>query len=218
MLRILAAAAALCLGLAANAADKGGPVSRVMAQEQPSGNEWNRTGFYLGAVGGYSTLVLEAEGLDLANGKLMLGGVAGFNARVSPQLVLGVEGDWIFTDVSASTTVEGITVTTSSRHLISLRARAGVPVGPALLYLTAGPAWQQAKLSATDGVALVSDREWQLGAVGGGGIELELTRSLAVRLEALHYIFPRDGAPLEEFLRSDNQQTTARAGVIFKLN
>lgn len=212
--RFLAALAAACFALSANAADPTSP-SRVRAQDATP--EWNRTGFYVGAVAGYSTLVLEAEGIDLANGKLMVAPLIGFNARVSPQLVLGVEGDWVFTDVGASSTVDGITVTTSSRHLISLRARAGMPVGPALLYVTAGPAWQHSKLTLA-GEGSVTDSTWQLGGVAGGGIELELTRSLAVRLEALHYIFPRDGAPLEDFLRSDNQQTTARAGLVFKLN
>lgn len=217
MRRMLLALAAICVGLSANAADKG-PISRVAAQEQSASPEWNRTGFYVGAVAGYSTLVLEAEGIDLANGKLMLAPLVGFNVRVSPQLVMGLEADWVFTDVGASSSIEGITVTTSSRHVISVRGRAGVPVGPALLYLTAGPAWQKTKIGATDGVESLSDSEWQLGLAGGGGIELELTRSLAVRAEALHYIWRDKDAPFADVLNSENQMTTARLGLVFKLN
>jgi hypothetical protein len=58
----------------------------------------------------------------------------------------------------------------------------------------------------------------QLGLAVGGGAEIELIRSFALRLEALHYIFPEDGAPLSGLLDSENQHTTVRAGVIFKLN
>jgi hypothetical protein len=80
--------------------------------------------------------------------------------------------------------------------------------------VSAGPAWQQSKITIDD----VSDRNWQLGAAFGGGAEVELSRAFAVRLEALHYIFPDDQAPLSDLLKSENQHTTIRAGALFKLN
>lgn len=179
---------------------------------------WNRSGFYVGAIGAYDVTVLEAEGLDLASGNLMAGGVIGWNFRVAPAFVLGLEADWIFTGISASSAADAVAIRASTDHLVSLRARAGIPLGPALLYATAGPAWQHAKLTLSEGEDSVAERQWQLGLAVGGGAEVELSRSFAVRLEALHYVFPEDGAPLAQFLESENQHTTVRVGVGFKLN
>jgi outer membrane immunogenic protein len=176
--------------------------------------EWNRSGLYVGLLGGYDVAVMEAEGIDLAGGKLMAGAMVGWNWRAAPGLVAGIEADWMFTGISASTVADEVTLKASTDHLVSLRARLGVPIGPALLYVTGGPAWQHVKLTVDD----VSERTWQLGAAMGGGAEIELSRSLAIRGEVLHYIFPEDGAPLSGLLESENQHTTARIGAVFKLN
>jgi outer membrane immunogenic protein len=186
------------------------PVISAAAQD----NTWNRTGMYVGLLGAYDTTVLETEGIDLASGKLMAGAMVGWNFRVAPAFVLGIEADWIFTGISTSKTDDEVFLKATTDHLISLRARAGIPIGPALLFVTAGPAWQHAKLTVGD----TSDREWQLGAAFGGGAEVELSRAFAIRLEALHYVFPDDQAPLSDLLKSENQHTTIRAGAIFKLN
>ena len=174
---------------------------------------WNRSGLYVAALAGYNTAVLQAEGLDLGNGKLLGGAAVGYNYRFGSYMG-GIEADWLFTDLSASENAGGgITVTASNKHLASVRARAGLLMGPAMLFVTAGPAWQHARVKASDGVTSVSDDVWQLGMVGGGGIELEVTRSFAVRLEALHYVFGKDGSPFDEV---KTEQTVARAAVIFK--
>lgn len=213
--RFLGAALAALLAPLAYAADItkpgriGSPAPALAADEQ-----WNRTGMYVGLLGGYDVTVLEAEGLDLANGKLMGGAMAGWSWRVAPAFVLGLEADWMFTGIQAQHSAEEVLLKATTDHLVTVRARAGVPLGPALVYVTAGPAWQQAKLT----VGETSERNWQIGAAFGGGAEVELSRALALRLEALHYMFPNDGAPLSDLLDSENQHTTARAGLIFKLN
>jgi opacity protein-like surface antigen len=190
------------------------PVSKAHADEP----NWNRTGMYVAAIGAYDVSVLNAEGFDLADGKLMAGAAVGWNWRVASNVVLGLEGDWMFTGVKGSREVDELVLRASMDHLASIRGRAGITAGPALLYLTLGPAWQSARLTIGEGDDAVSERKWQLGVAFGGGAEVELTRSLALRLEALHYIFPNDGAPLSDFLDSDNQHTAVRAGVVFKLN
>jgi outer membrane immunogenic protein len=182
------------------------PITTAQAEDS-----WNRTGFYAVAIGAYDTAVLEAEGFDLASGKLMAGAALGWNWRAGG-VVLGMEADWIFTGISASGGDEEVAIRASTDHLVSVRARAGIPLGPALIYATAGPAWQHAKLTVGD----ASERTWHLGLAVGGGAEVELTRSFALRLEALHYAFPNDGAPLNEILDSENQHTTVRAGAVLK--
>lgn len=214
--KLLGAALAALIAPVAMAADidRAGKVAAPVAAIAEDAPAWNRGGAYVGLVGAYDVALLDVEGIDLGSGKLMAGAFVGYNWRVASNIVLGIEGDWIFTGVSASTTTEEIVIKATTDHLVTLRLRAGMTAGPALLYLTAGPAWQQTKLAIGD----VSDRQWQLGAAFGGGAELELTRSLFVRLEALHYIFPNDGAPFSEFLDSDNQHTAVRVGLGFKLN
>lgn len=181
------------------------------AQEAPA--NWNRSGLYVAALAGYNTTVLEAEGVNFGNGKLLGGGAAGYNHRWDRYL-FGIEADWLFTDISSAVDAGGgLTVKASNKHLASVRARAGFAAGPALLYITGGPAWQHSRVSASDGVNSATDSVWQLGAVGGGGIEMELTKSFAVRVEALHYVFGKDGSPFDEVRTT---QTIARVGTIFK--
>jgi outer membrane immunogenic protein len=208
----LAAFFALCAHV--DAADLGGKGPRIAASAPVEAQEqaWHRSALYVGAVAGYNIAVLEAEGIDLANGKLMGGGVVGYRHRL-PQYVLGVEGDWVFTDISASSTVSGVTVSAANRHLASVRLVAGIPLGPVLFYGTAGPAWQHARVKATDGVDSDTDRVWQLGWSAGAGIEVELTKSFAVRVEALHYRFNKDNSPFDAF---ETEQTVARGGLVFK--
>lgn len=199
------------IALAGDITPKGKIAAPVAAQaDEPV--KWNRTGAYVVGILGYDVLKTDLEGLNFADGQIIGGGAIGYNWRLQG-VVLGVEADWMFTGISAGLG-DDVFIKASTEHLVTLRGRAGLPAGPALLYLTAGPAWQQVKLTVGD----ISERTWQLGAAFGGGIEVELTRSLAVRVEGLHYIFPDDGAPLGEILDSENQHTTARAGVIFKLN
>ena len=203
------------LALAADV-DRAGKVAAptVARADEPA---WNRTGAYVGLVGAYDLALIDAEGLEAFNGKLMAGAFAGYNFRYQG-IVLGLEADWMFTGISASHTADDVTIKATTDHLVSLRARAGIPMGPALLYLTGGPAWQNVKLTVSEGKELASEREWQLGLVLGGGIEAELTRALFLRLEALHYMFPADGAPLSQIFESENAHTAVRLGLGFKLN
>ncbi|MBX9587891.1 MAG: outer membrane beta-barrel protein [Hyphomonadaceae bacterium] len=210
MRRFAMAALAAFLALSAHAEGINRSPRVTAPAQADEGPAWNRSGLYVAAIGGYNTAVLQTEGVDLSNGKLMGGGAIGYNHRMG-QWVVGVEGDWLFTDISASTTVSGTIVSASNRHLASVRARGGIAAGPALLYATVGPAWQSARVSVASGSA--TDSVWQLGWVAGGGIEMELTRSFAVRLEALHYRFGEDGSPFDAF---ETRQTVARAGLVFK--
>jgi len=205
--RILAALAAVCvftllLALPVNASEPDG---------------WNRSGPYIGLVGGYNAAEMKAEDFKFSDGKLFAGGLAGFNQRL-PNAVIGVEADYLFIDVKASRTEESVTVTATSNYLASVRARVGVPLGPMLLFVTAGPAFTNQKLFATDGEEQAGgEKKMLVGAALGGGVEAELTKALFVRVEGLHYIFPDKSVPLgEDTVRTSNQQTLFRAALGFK--
>ena len=206
--RLLGVAAAALLWLIAG-----------IAQVRADDTSWNRTGFYVGAVGGYDLAEIKADEFKMSEGSLFAGPFAGFNWRINPGLVAGVEIDYMFMNVKADKTESGITVTATNNFLASARGRVGVPIGPALLYATGGLAITEQKISATDGMDTVADRELRYGAVAGGGIEGELTKTLFVRLEALHYWFPDDKMSFDgTAFESGQHQTVVRVGVGFKLN
>jgi outer membrane immunogenic protein len=216
---VTAALFILLVTLPVAAADKGGYLTPPRVEEPPPGPLWNRTGAYVGLVGGYNSAQLQAEDFKFGETAALGGAMAGFNVRLDG-VVLGLEGDYLLTNIKGSVTDGVATVQADTRFLASLRARAGLPVGPALLYATAGAALTEHKVTASDGMGGTSvSKDLLVGLVVGAGIEAELTRTLFVRLEGLHYIFPDKSLPIgSSFFESKDQQTTVRFGIGFKLN
>jgi outer membrane immunogenic protein len=175
----------------------------------------NRTAFYVGLAGGMNVAQLEADAFKFSDTAWLGGGFAGMNVRfpMSPFLV-GIEGDYMLTDVKAS---PGAIVVGTTHYLASVRGRAGVAIGPAFLYVTGGPAFTENKLT----VLGTTDKNFMIGGAFGAGAEAELTKALFVRLEAIHYIFPDNDSTscgVACLYTSKDQQTTVRAAVGFKLN
>ncbi len=207
---LLASSALPALG-----ADTGGPIKLDDLQAPPA--KHNRSALYIGAVAGLTTAQLQAEPFEFADTSWLAGGFAGINIRVpdSP-FVVGIEGDYLLTDVHGSAGNGVVTVTASTNYLASVRARAGVGIGPALLYVTGGPAFTESKVAAGG----PTDKETLVGAALGMGAEAELTKVLFLRLEAMHYVFPDQdlSCGLACLAESKDQQTTVRLGLGFKLN
>lgn len=220
MRALLAAAIAACLLLIATPAGaEGVSWPNIPASSDAGGPRWNRTTAYVGLTGGYDLAALQSDTFTFADNSLFGGAFAGFNARMGDQLVVGIEGDYLVTDIKGASGDGTVTITASTRYLATIRARVGVPVGPALLYVTGGPAFTQSKVAVTDGEMSGAAKETLIGGAFGAGVEAELTKSLFVRLEGIHYIFPDKGVPFgSEMLNTENQQTTVRLGVGFKLN
>jgi len=193
-------------------------MSALAVQADGLGDGWNRSGLYAGVLGAYNSAELKAEEFKFSDGHLAAGGFGGFNYRTPGGPVVGIEADYMFLDVKASRTVESVTVTASANYLASVRARLGAPIGPAMIYVTGGVAFTNQKLFATDGETSAGSKQDMLfGGVIGAGIEAELTKSLFVRVEALHYVFPDKNMPLDEtVLQTSNRQTLARAAFGFK--
>ena len=119
----------------AHAADAFVPVSDV----------W--TGPYVGAFGGYAWL--EADGAfggdpitdDGPIDGFLLGGQIGYNKQFD-SMVLGLEADIAYSDVSGTVDAEGQSASVDLNYLATLRARAGVALGEndsTLLFVTAWP-------------------------------------------------------------------------------
>jgi len=175
---------------------------------EPEGRVWHRTGPYVGLVAGANIAQWEVAGFNFDDTAWIGGAMAGFNVRTQG-LVLGLEGDFLLTNIKAD--LAAGTVVASTKYLATVRGRVGVPIGPALLYATAGVAFTEDKLV----LGPASTNETKVGWAAGGGVDLELSRSMFVRLEGLHYAFPERDVSIFE---AKDQQTTARIAVGFKLN
>jgi opacity protein-like surface antigen len=212
---LLGAALAACLLIISTVAANATDPNWLLPSPSKPGEAWvhNRTASYVGVVGGYNAAALQADDFKFGETAWLGGAFAGVNVRVNEGLMLGLEADYVLTDIKASTTDGEVHVIAKTKYLASLRARAGLPAGPALLYVTAGPAITEQSVAIPE-VGLAAS-ELKVGLVAGAGVDMSLTKNLFVRLEGLHYVFPDKDIG---FLESKDQQTTLRLGVGFKLN
>jgi outer membrane immunogenic protein len=128
---------------------------------------------------------------------LVGGGHVGFNGQWD-QFVLGVEGDFMLTDMTdrqASPGAEPGSVSSKINHLASIRARAGIAHEDFLAYLTAGVAFANFELTSRRSTVapFKGTRKFNsVGGVVGAGLDWRLTGLLenaSVRIEGLYYWF-----------------------------
>jgi len=199
----LATAASVFLANGANAADV-----------TPTSPDTDWSGIYFGVHAGFGQANLEGVfdsdqsdredkvlGDDFDLNGVLGGGQVGYNYQTG-SWVLGVEGDFSF--LNYSQTVEDQDdedpatdhVDASVDWLGSVRARAGIAVGTALIYGTGGIAFASGEWNACDcddsepveGSADLSP----IGFVAGGGIEVALGEAWSLRTEGLYYGFNED--------------------------
>lgn len=180
------------------------------------------SGLYAGINGGggwgsFDTSHPDIGNLDLSGA--LIGAHLGYLMRAGA-LVAGVEIDAAWSLVSDSRALAGdTTFIADNDFLASARARLGVTVGPALLYVTGGAAWAGFSASTDSAGGHWSKSDTRLGLVAGGGVEIGLNERMAVRLEALHYWFDdrtyaSDVGPVDV----DTDVTTVRAGLTLFFN
>jgi outer membrane immunogenic protein len=206
--------AALMAGVASSAmaADlptrKAPPAPQVYAA--PPVFSW--TGFYVGVNGGWAG---GAGGGDFGSptGGLV-GGTVGYNYQVG-QFVAGLEGDWDWADLSKS----GVNLlgpySSKIDSLATARARVGIAVDRALLFVTGGYAGADIATN-LPGVPF-SSTDWRSGGAIGGGIEYAFTNNISAKAE---YIY----APLGDksissggiTQKSDVNLSLVRAGLNYK--
>jgi len=171
----------------------------------------------------------------------VVGGQVGCNVQLG-RVVIGGEGDWSSTHLNSSATAPnlffnglpvgsgGISVTSNTEWLASVRIRMGFAVVPTVLaYVTAGPAWQHTNYTALDAFqggcpncATASFSSNNPGLAVGGGVEwAPMSNGILLRAEYLFYDLPGGTHPLNvsgtnTFAQSDLKVSVARAGVSFK--
>lgn len=182
------------------------------------------TGAYIGAHGGAKWTDIETDfSSNFSATDWTGGGHLGYNLGLGG-IVIGIEGDATLDSTLFSfTSAGGGTGSFESDWSGTIRARLGIPVGPALLYATAGYAWTETTLHETNatGGSFSSNHSFN-GVVYGIGAEAYVLPNLSLRLEALRFDYASDKLSLtdaknivEEFDPSD---TVVRAGITFHLN
>jgi len=130
-------------------------------------------GAYAGVLGGYGW----GTG-SIDNDGWIGGGFVGFNANLTPHIVIGLEGDASLTSKSGS---DG-TTTVRNPWDATLRGRIGFGSDKWLLYGTAGLAAGEVKATTTG----VTESETKVGWTAGAGIEAKVSEKTTVRVEYRH--------------------------------
>jgi len=174
---------ALAAAMPASAAD----LPRAVPYKAPSYvNAYNWTGFYLGINGGGAWGSSDWNGLAVSNSPSggMIGGTAGYNWQgVGSPLVLGLEGDIDWTDISDSTACAGLVCQTKNGWLGTVRGRVGYAWDRFMPYFTGGVAFGNIKANRT---GFVGASDTNAGWTIGGGVEGAIAGNWTAKLEYLY--------------------------------
>lgn len=155
------------------------------------------TGFYIGANVGYgwgsNSFNYNAGpisyGYDVGSSDGFFGGLqAGYNFQFANNVVVGVEADLDFADMSSDNLLVGGPLSgfgTSSKvdNFGAIRGRLGYAVDRFLPYFTGGAAWANTSFTGPWGVSN-DDTRW--GWTIGGGAEYALTNNWTIKAEYLY--------------------------------
>ncbi len=189
------------LALSASAVLAGGAQAQVFGT-----GPW--TGLYVGAHGGHGWN--GSSGVDLSG---WAGGVhAGYNLQLG-SIVLGVEGDYTWSNLDGSSQLANLPLDGAVDSLWSIRGRLGYSfANSVMIYGTAGyGGFDTSVRTLVSGISLTGSTSVS-SVVVGAGAELLLTRSIMLRLEGLRYI----GDGNSWTTGGDGDVTILRAGVSYK--
>ena len=174
-------------------------------------------GAYIGAHAGYASLAAANSVSDVfaqswtqkADG--VMGGVlVGYNFDMG-DFLLGLEADAGFGFVKDTDTRPGlgpVTITDHGQH--TFRGRAGMPLGPGLLYATGGLALTDVWAKSPAG----RDKQFLLGFVVGAGFETFIHERLSLRAEYLYASFGEETYRIAATaMKSDLDSHSVRVGI-----
>lgn len=143
------------------------------------------TGFYVGANVGYGfgdITGTSGPGFGDADG-FLAGGQVGYNYQIG-QIVVGLEADLQYADVSAPASTTGVAGSKATLDYFgTVRGRLGYAMDRFMPYLTGGYAWGSTELSFP---AFGKDDRGQDGYAIGAGLEYAFTQNIIGRVEGLY--------------------------------
>ena len=162
----------------------------------PMSHDWS--GLYAGVVAGYAFGGDDIVGVNPGIGDVgdlslngIFGGVdLGYNHQMD-NIVLGIEGDISWSDVSDSDTTAYVSSDDLS-YIGTLRGRAGFAADQALLYVTGGVAFTHSDYSVIGAGANIDDSFSRIGYVVGGGIEYAMDDAWSMKAEYLYMNFGKE--------------------------
>lgn len=178
-----------------------------------------RPGPYAGIELGASSEQLSQSSLDLSKQGVQAGGVAGWTFRTA-DLVLGFEGAFGWNGVTGKWGDGTATIKSDGSWRAGLRARAGVPFGPALIFVTTGPTFQHLSTSVETVGGSLSDSKLLYGIAAGAGVDLQITSTLALRISGEHTWWKGATANFGEVgsFKTTSEDTRILGAVIFNLD
>jgi outer membrane immunogenic protein len=205
--------------ISAQAADFPHPIYK----SAPPVSYFNWSGIYGGINGGYGFgtsdwSILPGGGSKPKGG--LAGGTLGYNKQIGG-MVLGLEGDFDWSDVSGSADcVPGFVVcTTKSDWLATFRARVGYALDRWMPYITGGGAYGNVKATASAPIlgAAISTSNSQLGWTAGGGLEYAFLGNWSAKVEYLFVDLGRfDGGLVPVANNVSFKENIVRAGLNYR--
>jgi outer membrane immunogenic protein len=183
---VLAFAALAAWAGTAAAADLGRPAPAPYYKAPAYAPVYSWSGFYIGVNGGggWGTSNWSSTGsFDTSGG--LVGGTVGYNYQMN-QVVLGVEGDMDWANISGSATAPGVCAfgcTTKDSWLATVRGRVGYAADRFLPYVTGGLALGDIKASLP---GFAGGNTTNAGWTIGGGIEAAIVGHWTAKVEYLY--------------------------------
>ena len=222
LIALLALTGVATVSGAASAADIARPIYKAPpAGVLPVAYDW--TGFYVGGHVGYGWADKSwADSVGLfdishqANG--FLGGAqAGFNYQIG-MFVLGIEGDWSWSNMSGNSNVLGATFNTDVNWTATLAGRAGLAFDRWLVYGKGGVAWANDHYS-TNFYPLSTDiTDTRVGWVVGAGVEYAFAPQWTAKIEYNYMDFGSERVSFAPGFATDIDQKvqTVKFGINYK--
>lgn len=208
---LLLSSAALAFAAPAFAADLTyeAPPAASTAYAPPAGFSW--TGPYMGAVIGYGSGTVDANDTpgDVDVDGFEAGVYGGYNMDLGNQVVLGVEGDILWSGVEGDPSDGKAEEDFNS----TLRARAGYAVDRYMFYGTGGLAVSHAKVEDNLGA---SDSNTHVGFVVGAGAEAAITNNVIAKIEYQYQDYGKETYDLTNPTDVDYSTHSIRAGIGLK--
>ena len=185
---LLTISAAVLMAAPALAADL--PTRAAPAAPVAAAPAFTWTGFYVGANAGYAwgTARFSDTDGDGVSGRYngALGGAQiGYNWQAG-DIVFGVESDIQATGISRSLTSDGTTLKSEIQYFGTVRGRIGMSFDNIMPYVTAGLAYANNKVTASEAGVSLSSSKTHFGWTVGAGVEAALGNGWSVKGEYLY--------------------------------